>query len=37
MTNTFVFPEGALAATNEFDRAAVGMIKGLGLNLAALL
>jgi len=37
MTNTFVFPEGTLAAANKVDRAMVGRNKGLGLNLVALL
>lgn len=36
MANTIVLSKGALAAENEIDRAAVGRIKGLGLNLAAL-
>jgi len=37
MENTIVLPEGALVAANETDRFAVNLIKGLGLNLAALL
>ena len=36
MTNTIVLPEGALTIENEVDRAVVGRIKGLGLNLNAL-
>ena len=36
MDNTIVLLEGALVAENEIDRAVVGKIKGLGLNLAAL-
>lgn len=36
ITNTFVFPEGTLVVANEVDRAVVGRIKGLGLNLVAL-
>jgi len=30
MANTIVLPEGALAAENEIDKAAVGKIRGLG-------
>ena len=37
MANTIMLSEGALKAENEDDRAAVRRIKGLGLNLAALL
>lgn len=37
MTNTFIFPEGTLAAANEVDQAIVARIKGLSLNLATLL
>ena len=37
MANAIVLPKGALAAENEIDRAAVGRIKGIGLNLATLL
>lgn len=36
MANTIVLPEGVLAAETETDKAAVGRITGLGLNLAAL-
>jgi len=36
MENTIVLPEGTLVAVNETDRFVVNMIKGLGLNLAAL-
>lgn len=36
MANTIVLPEGALTTDKEDDKAAMGRIKGLGLNLAAL-
>ena len=36
MANTIVLLEGVLEAENEIDRATVGRIKGLGLNLATL-
>ena len=36
MVNVVTLPEGSLIADNMEDRAAVGWIKGLGLNLAAL-
>jgi len=37
MANTIVLPEGALLVKKEDDRATMSKIKGLGLNLAALL
>ena len=37
MANTVTLPEGALTTYSMENRAAVGWIKGLGLNLAALL
>lgn len=36
MANTIVLLEGALTTESEEDRAVVGRIKGLGLNLATL-
>ena len=36
MANTAVLPEGALTTEKEDDRATVGRIMGLGLNLVAL-
>ena len=36
MANTIVLSEGALIVESEEDRAVVGQMKGLGLNLAAL-
>lgn len=36
MTNTIVFPEGALVTQNETDRAMVSALKGVGINMAAL-
>lgn len=36
MVNTVVLPEGALTIEKEDDRAIVGKIKRLGLNLASL-
>jgi len=35
LANTIVLLEGALTVESTEDRAAVGRIKGLGLNLAA--
>lgn len=35
--NPFVLPEGALTTISEVDRAAMSSMKGVGLNLAALL
>jgi len=37
MANTIALLEGVLITENEINRAVVGRIKGLGLNLAALL
>jgi len=37
VTNTFMFPKGMLAATNEFNQAAVDNIIGLSIDLASLL
>jgi len=37
MKNTIVLPDGALVASNEVDRPSVSMLKGLGVNLVALL
>lgn len=37
MANTIVLLRGALTTENEVNRAVVGRIKGLGLNLATLL
>ncbi len=36
MTKNFMFPKGALVVANEVDRAIMGGIKDLSLNLAAL-
>lgn len=36
MANTIVLPEGALTMDNMKGRAAIGRLKGLGINLAAL-
>lgn len=36
MKNTIVFPEGALVPSNAMDQLSISMMKGLGLNLAAL-
>jgi len=36
MANIIVLPEGALTTDNAEDRAAIGWLKGLGLNLSAL-
>jgi len=37
MANTIVLPEGVLMVDNTKESVGVGRIKGLGLNLAALL
>jgi len=37
MTNTIVLPEGALVTSNEVERPSVSALKGLRINLAALL
>jgi len=37
MANTIMLPEGALTRESMEDRVTVGRIKGLGLNLVALL
>ena len=36
MESTIVLPEGALVLSNVMDQLPVSMMKGLGLNLAAL-
>jgi len=37
MTNTIVLPKGALVTTNEADRPTISALKGLGINMVALL
>jgi len=37
MANTIVLPEGALVSADAMDQMTVSMMKGLGLNLVALL
>ncbi len=36
MVNTIVLPGGALVSSNAMDQLSISMMKGLGLNLAAL-
>ena len=36
MANTIVLPKGVLVVENEIDRATVGRIKGLGVNLVVI-
>jgi len=36
MSNTIVFPEGALVSSDVMDQMTISMMKGLGLNLSAL-